>query len=105
MAHRSRKEQIQEMLKDEPNDLFLLYGLAMAYVSEGADEEAVARFRQLLELHPEYVPAYMQGGQALVRLRRVEEARRLYENGIAAARAGGDQHAAEEMQGFLDSLG
>ncbi len=30
----SRREQIEAMLRDEPNDLFLRYGLAMEYRKE-----------------------------------------------------------------------
>jgi tetratricopeptide (TPR) repeat protein len=104
MAAKSRKQQIQEMLADDPNDPFLRYGLAMELVSEGATEEAVRCFRELLGATPDYIPAYLQAGQALVRLGRTEEARTLFQEGIAAAQKKGDLHARDEMQGFLASL-
>jgi Tfp pilus assembly protein PilF len=93
------------MLAEEPNDAFLHYGLAMEYVSDGDDEEAVRRFLHLFEVAPDYVPGYLQTGQALMRLGRMAEARGIYERGIAIARRQGDQHAAEEMQGFLEGIG
>jgi len=105
MSASSRKDQIEAMLADDPNDPFLRYGLAMEYVSAGEDETAVRCFRELLALDPAQVPAYMQGGLALTRLGRVEEARELLTRGVAAARQQGNQHAAEEMQGFLANLG
>ena len=105
MSGKSRKQQIEEMLADDPNDAFLRYGLAMEYVSAGQDEEAVRCFQDLLRVAPEYVPAYMQAGRTLERLNRVEEARTLFQSGIAAARQQGDQHASEEMAGFLEGLG
>jgi tetratricopeptide (TPR) repeat protein len=104
MSGKSRKQQIEEMLADDPNDAFLRYGLAMEYVSAGHDEEAVRCFRQLLETTPDYVPGYMQAGRALERLDRVDEARAIFQAGIAQARQKGDMHAAEEMAGFLDGL-
>lgn len=104
MAAKSRKEQLEEMLADDPTDPFLHYGLAMEYVSAGDDRTAVERFRQLLAVVPDYVPAYLQAGQALLRLNRVAEARETWANGVAVARQKGDAHAAEEMSGMLASL-
>lgn len=104
MTGKSRKQQIEEMLAEDPNDPFLRYGLAMEYVSAGQDEEAVHSFEQLLQASPDYVPGYMQAGRALVRLDRLEQARSIFQAGIAAAKRQGDQHAAEEMTGFLEGL-
>jgi tetratricopeptide (TPR) repeat protein len=105
MTGKTRKQQIQEMLADDPRDPFLHYGLAMEYVGEGAAEEAVRCFRQLFAVAPDYVPAYLQAGLALLRLGRPEEAREVWARGVAVAREQGDRHAQEEMQGFLAGLG
>lgn len=104
MTGKTRKQQIEEMLADDPNDPFLRYGLAMEYVSQGDDAEAVRRFHELLAVDATYVVAYLQAGQALVRLNRVAEARAVWGRGIDAARQKGDQHAADEMAGFLAEL-
>jgi predicted Zn-dependent protease len=105
MSAKTRKQQLEELLADDPNDPFLRYGLAMEYVSAGDHAAAVGHFQQLLTASPDYVPAYLQAGQALIRLGRAAEAREVLGRGIGAARAQGDLHAAEEMQGFLASLG
>jgi Tfp pilus assembly protein PilF len=105
MAGKSRKQQIEEMLAEDPNDPFLRYGLAMEYVSAGQDAEALRCFEELLRVAPDYVPAYMQAGRTLVRLNREDEARTIYRTGIATARQKGDRHAADEMEGFLQELG
>lgn len=104
MTGKSRKQQIEEMLAEDPNDPFLRYGLAMEYVSAGQDEEAVCCFEELLRVAPDYVPGFMQAGRTLARLNRIEEARSIFQAGIAAARQKGDLHAAEEMAGFLEGL-
>ncbi|MGH7224888.1 MAG: hypothetical protein ACRELF_16820, partial [Gemmataceae bacterium] len=64
MSAKSRKEQLEEMLAEEPNDPFLHYGLAMEYVSAGEDRTAVERFQKLLAVAADYVPGYLQAGQA-----------------------------------------
>jgi len=105
MPGKSRKQQLQEMLAEEPNDPFLRYGLAMEFISESNDEEAVRCLHELLAVAPEYVPAYVQAGQAQARLGRHEQARALFSQGIATARKQGDHHAAEEMEAFRANLG
>ena len=105
MPGKTRKQQLQEMLAEEPNDPFLRYGLAMEFVSEGKDDEAVRCLHELLEAAPDYVPAYVQAAQALVRLGRSQEASAVFKRGIATARNQGDHHAADEMEGFLAGLG
>ena len=50
-------------------------------------------------------PAFFMAGQQLVRLQRIDEARTILRDGIAAARIQGDLHAAGEMTEFLASLG
>jgi predicted Zn-dependent protease len=104
MAGKSRKQQIEEMLAEEPNDPFLNYGLAMEYVSAGDHEQAVQRFDHLIRVAPDYVPAYLQAGQALVRVNRPAEARGVLTQGMDAAKKKGDQHAYEEMAALLASL-
>jgi Tfp pilus assembly protein PilF len=101
---KSRKEQIEEMLADEPNDIFLRYGLGMEYVSAGDQATALRCFQELLQLAPDYVPAYVQAGQLCARMNRDDEARAFYRTGIDVARKKGDQHAADEMEGFLMGL-
>jgi tetratricopeptide (TPR) repeat protein len=104
MTAKTRREQIEEMLADEPNDPELRYMLAMEHVSAGDDAGAVRCFEELLRIEPAYPPGYHMAGQALLRLGRIEPARELLRRGVEAARRQGNLHAAEEMQGLLMSL-
>jgi hypothetical protein len=105
MSDKTRKQLLEEMLAEDGSDPFLHYGLAMEFVAGGEDEQAVRRFETLFAVAPDYVPAYLQAGQALVRLRRIGDAKGVFERGVATARRVGDGHAAEEMQGMLMNLG
>jgi thioredoxin-like negative regulator of GroEL len=104
MAGKSRKQQIEEMLAEDPNDPFLNYGLAMEHVGAGQDQDAVGRFEHLIQIAPDYVPAYLQAAQASVRLNRTSDAREFLATGMEAAQKKGDQHAYEEMAALLASL-
>jgi hypothetical protein len=101
----SRREKIEAMLVDEPNDVFLRYSLAMELDKEGDHDGSLSRLSELSLGTPPYVPAFFMAAQQLVRLARVEEARTYLRSGIEAARLQGNAHAAGEMSEFLSSLG
>jgi Tfp pilus assembly protein PilF len=104
MSGKTRKEQIEAMLADEPNDPELRYALAMEYISAGDNEGAVRCFRELFAVATDYFPAYHQAGRSLQRLGRPDEARDVLRRGIAAAQKKGDLHAAGEMQELMAGL-
>ncbi len=97
-------EQIQALLDKSPGDVFLNFALAMELGRQGREEEALARFDQVLALDAGYCPALFQKGQLLLRMARIEEARGALRAGIEAAGRAGDAHAQSEMQGLLDTL-
>jgi len=72
----SRLEKLKDMLKDDPTDAFVRYGLAMEYRTEEQYEEA----------------------------EQIEEAKATLTTGIAQAKAQDNLHAAGEMSEFLASL-
>ena len=88
MPTTARKEQIEVMLAEEPNDPELRYMLAMEYVSLGDDAGSVAKFEDLIAVAPNYAPGYHMGARALVRLNRIADAKALLQRGIPAALPG-----------------
>jgi tetratricopeptide (TPR) repeat protein len=101
----SRRQKIEAMLADAPQDEFLRYALAMELDKEGDHEASLARLDELSRDEPPYVPAFFMAGQQLARLGRLAEARSRLRDGIEAARRAGDAHAAAEMSELLASLG
>ena len=100
----SRREQLEAMLAETPQDTFLRYALAMELDSDEEHERSLELHRSLIADEPPYAPSFFMSGQQLVRLDRVEEARDLLTQGIAVANTQGDLHAAGEMSEFLASL-
>ena len=101
----SRREKIEAMLADEPQNQFLRYSLAMECDKEGDHDRSLELLAALARDSEPYVAAFFMAGQQLARLGRVEEARTYLRDGIEAARRAGDAHAAGEMSEFLASLG
>jgi Tfp pilus assembly protein PilF len=77
----------------------------MEYRNANNPEAALAEFHALLAVKPDYSAAYFHAGQTLERLGRLDEARAMYREGIAAAMRQGDLHTRGEMQTALDILG
>ncbi|MCL2661479.1 MAG: tetratricopeptide repeat protein [Acidobacteriaceae bacterium] len=99
-----RIAQLNQILAQNPSDAFARYALAMAYLSDGRDENALGEFTLLIEHAPDYVPAYQMSAQTFVRLGRNEEARERIRHGIAAANRTRNQHAAAEMEALGEEL-
>jgi thioredoxin-like negative regulator of GroEL len=104
MAAKTRRQQLEEMVAADPNDALSRYFLAMDYLSAGENDEAWRRFEEMFALTPEYVPAYLQAGQLLVRMGRPGTAIDVFRHGITLARRQNDEHAAGEMEAFLQQL-
>lgn len=101
----SRREKIEAMLNAEPQDQFLRYSLACEYDNEDRSEESLVLFRGLIADQPPHVHAFFRGAQLLVKLDRIDEARKLLRDGIEEARQQNELHAAGEMGELLASLG
>ncbi len=103
-AHMSRREKLEAMLAQSPNDTFLRYALAMACVSEGNPSAAREGLQDLIASDPQYVPAYFQLAQLQVGRGEAEAAKPVLMRGIEMARRAGDAHAEGEMRGLLEQL-
>jgi len=100
----NRLESLLNLHKKEPDDSFLLYGIALEYVSLKDFDEAEKYFENLLAKDSKYVPAYMQYAQLMEKQNQIGKAKILYKEGIEIAKETGDSHAAKEMEEFLDEL-
>ena len=100
-----RLEILKSMVEQNPTDSFARYGLAMEYRNSGDLQAAMAEFRSLMSINPDYSPAYFHGGQTLERMGLLDEARAVYTKGVEVTIRTGNEHARSEMQGALDLLG
>jgi hypothetical protein len=88
---------LNEILTENPKDAFARYGLAM--------DRALAEFSILLEGFPDYTAGYFMAAQTLVKAERVDDAKKMLQDGIASARRTGNLHAQSEMEAMLAELG
>jgi Tfp pilus assembly protein PilF len=105
MQTTDRMQKLQSMLEKDPADPFLYFALGMEHKKAGNTAEAVAWFNKTLEKDPGYCVAYHQAALAYEDGGDIEAAKRTYGEGIAVARAKGDNHAADEMEAALSMIG
>ncbi len=100
----TRIPRLLEFLKATPNDPFLLHALALEWVKEDDDRQAENLFQENRKSVPGYVATYYHLGKLLERKNAPEEAAKIYEEGLAAARAANDNHSFNELRGALDEI-
>jgi tetratricopeptide (TPR) repeat protein len=105
MSDPSRIDMLKQFLAENPGDAFARYGLAMEYSRLGQIDTALAEYKKLLELNPDYTAGYQMAAQMLAAAGRTGEARKMFADGIAAAQRAGNVHARTEMEGMLAELG
>jgi tetratricopeptide (TPR) repeat protein len=100
-AAESRIAKLRAFAEARPQDPFPRYALALEHRNAGAHAEALVVFRELLAAHPDYVPAYLHAGNALVATGDPDGAKALWRQGVEVAQRKGDHHAASELQSAL----
>ena len=98
------REQIEKLLKAEPDDVFLNFALAMELKKADLTDEAIVRFDRVIQLDSTYTAAYYHKGNTLIALGRNEEAKPILQTGVEASRQAGNAHAESEMQALLDGI-
>jgi len=105
MPDPNRLAQMEKMLVAEPRDVFLNYAVGMEYAALGRIDDAVARFRTIVDdISAGHIPSHFRLAQTLSRAGRIDEAKAAFTRGIATAERVGDHHAADEMRGELSTL-
>lgn len=99
-----RMLKLQSMLEKQPNDTFLLYGIALEYKKAGQTSEAIEYLDRVIQADPGYCYAYHQKGLIHESTGDIDAARQTYRQGISAAGQKGDLHAKGEIEAALEML-
>ena len=100
----ARIEVFRKMLADDPNNTTVRFGLANELFKLERFEEAADELQTYLKQTDDQGAAYGKLAQALERLGRTEDARRAYEQGIAASNRHGHPGMAADFEMALADL-
>jgi Tfp pilus assembly protein PilF len=99
----TRLTQLLQYFKDDPNDPFNIYALALEYLKTDVTK-AKEFFDRLLLSHEDYVPAYYHAAKLYQSLDEKEKAIAVYEKGISIAKKHKEHKALRELQSAYDEL-
>ncbi len=99
----NRLEQLLKYYQEDPNDPFIIYGLAMEYFNSDLNRSK-NYFEILLQNHPEYLPTYYQVAHLYEALSELTLAKEIYKKGIALAQQQNDINTLRELQNALNEL-
>ncbi len=94
-----RLQQLENFLADSPDDAFILFAIAKEHEGLQNTNEAIRFYRQLEKDHSDYVGTYYHLGKILEKVEGIDAAIKVYTEGMAVAKAAGDQHALSELAG------
>lgn len=98
----NRLEQLEKMLKETPNDPFLIYGMALEYRNTNI-KLAKEKFDYLLATFPDYLPCYYQAG-ALYEEIDEDRAVLIYSKGMDLSKQQNNMHSYGELKSALELL-
>ena len=97
----SKKEQLLSMLKDEPNDSFLNYALALEYAKDQNIKKAIELIENLLERDENYLGAFYQLGKLHEQSSNTQKAIDTYTKGMVIAKKQNNRKALGELNEAL----
>lgn len=100
----TRLNQLFELNKQDPDDEFITYGIALEYIKMNNFEKAQSFLEALQKRVPNYVPTYYQLAKVYEQLKRYEDALVTYQKGIPVAQTGGDLKAVSELRREMEFL-
>lgn len=93
----TRLEQLLQFLKEEPNDPFLLYAVAMEY-SKTDISKALSFYEKLLNEYPDYIATYYHAAKLFAELGDRDKAEHTFITGIEKAKSQQEALALRELQ-------
>jgi predicted Zn-dependent protease len=100
----SRIDAFTAMLKDQPDNEMIWYGLANEYMKLENWTAAIGALNNVIRIKPDYTSAYQMLGSALVKRDGPQEARRVWAEGIEVADRTGAWKAKQHMEALLAGL-
>lgn len=93
----TRVRLLKEYIKEEPDNPFNKYALAMEYYNANPDESLVL-LRKLLSDHPTYLATYFKAAHLLWEAEVWDESDKVFQKGIALAKEQNDTKALLELE-------
>ena len=95
---------LSEFIQSNPHDLFSKHALALEWIKQGDDDNALKLFQEIISIDPQYVGSYYHMAKLQERVQGSQAAMDTYQLGIKVAESIQDQHALRELKSALQQL-
>lgn len=99
-----RVRQLAKSLKENPDDSFIKFALALELLKQDDVTKAKVLFESILEQDPDYLGVYYHLGKLYERSGRHKDAKRLFTDGIEIAQKQNNERTRQELKEALESL-
>jgi tetratricopeptide (TPR) repeat protein len=103
MSNLERLRLLREFIKEEPENPFNFYALALE-IKDFDSLEASRLFDLLLLNHPDYLPVYFPSAHFFFELGQIEKAKGIFEKGIVIAKIQKSEKTLKELQNAYNSF-
>src|SRR5689334_10805353 len=93
----TRIEQLEAFAKEDPNDPFNHYALALEYLKVDPPR-AFEQFEMLIQQHPDYLPTYYPFAHLLIEMKQPVRGEEMFKAGMEQARKSQDIKTLRELQ-------
>jgi len=100
----NRLDLLLQLQKEQPDDPFILYGIALEHQKNNAVEEASVCYDQLLNTFPTYLPSYYQAAAHFAEAGEHNKAFRIYDTGIELAQKQNEIKTLAELKNARQNL-
>ncbi len=96
--HSNRIQELENIIRENPNDKFALYALAKEYETKGEIYKSIQMLENLLIVDKYYVGAYYHLAKNFEKTGEIKKALNIYEVGITIATERQQFHALNELK-------
>ena len=97
MGNKERIKQLEKFRKEDPDDPFNIYALALEYLHLDK-AKSLELFEELLKNHPNYIGTYYHAAALFAEFGVNDRANSTYQKGIEMAKKMKEGHALRELQ-------
>lgn len=102
--NRQKIRDLAASLKENPNDSFIKFALALELLKNNDVSKAKVLFESILKQDPGYLGVYYHLGKLYERTGRLDDAQRMFTDGLEIAKEQKDERTALELKEALESI-
>lgn len=103
MANLDRLKLLRDFIKEEPENPFNYYALALE-LREKDPKDAATLFDYLLTNHPDYLPVHFPAAHFFAELEDIPKAKEIFEKGIALAELQNEDKTLKELKNAFQNF-